>query len=82
MSTGEPTNDSEPTIERPVLRIIKGNPSPEEIAAVTVVLSAVGADESDAKPQTNLVGGWSDPALRLRRPIQPGAGAWRASAWY
>jgi hypothetical protein len=24
---------------------------------------------------------WSDPAARLRVPLHPGPGAWRASAW-
>jgi hypothetical protein len=64
----------------PTLRIIRGNPTPEEVAAVTVVLTALsgggGELEQPARP-----GGWSDPALRLRRPIHPGPGAWQMSSW-
>ena len=66
--------------ERPVLRIVSGHPSPEEIPAVTVVLTArsggEGAPEAPAE-----IGGWSDLSLRLRRPLPPGPGAWRNSAW-
>ena len=67
---------------RPALRVIKGNPSPEEIAAVTVVLTAVGDRPSEPAEPLTQAGGWSDPALRLRRPVQPGPGAWRGSVWY
>jgi hypothetical protein len=50
--------------ERPFLRIVKGNPSPAEIAAlVTVVASARGSgDEQDTGPR-NL---WGTPTDRLR----------------
>jgi hypothetical protein len=63
-----------------VLRIVSGNPTPEEIAAVTVVLAAAANAPSAGKPATP-VGGWADPALRLRRSIPTGPGAWRSSAW-
>jgi hypothetical protein len=63
------------------LRIINGNPTPEELAAVTVVLTALSGG-GDAGPTPVIAGGWADPALRLRRPIPPGPGAWRASVWY
>lgn len=66
--------------ERPGLRIISGNPSPEEIAAVTVVLTALSGG-GDAPDEPNEIGGWSDLSLRLRRPLPPGPGAWRNSAW-
>jgi hypothetical protein len=74
-----PSAPAEPAA-RPALRIIKGNPSPEEIAAVTVVLSIAtsGDGEPDRREQV-LSGGWADPARRLRQPVPPGPGAWRAS---
>lgn len=66
--------------DRTVLRVIAGNPTPEEVAAVTVVLTLVGqAPEPVADPTP--VGGWADPSLRLHRALPPGPGAWRASAW-
>jgi hypothetical protein len=70
---------SSDSVERPALRIVSGNPTTEEIAAVTVVLAAAANAASEHKPATQ-VGGWADPALRLRRPIPAGPGAWRSSA--
>jgi hypothetical protein len=67
----------------PVLRVVTGNPTPEEVAAVTVVLTALsggGADEATAVPLTR-VGGWADRGAGLRQPMRTGAGAWRASSW-
>jgi hypothetical protein len=72
---------SGPPAGRPTLRIVHGNPTPEEIAAVTVVLTVVAAAGSPPEPVERTVGGWSDPSRRLRRPLPPGPGAWRASAW-
>jgi hypothetical protein len=65
----------------PVLRVISGNPTPEEVAALTVVLTALsgGADDSVTRP--NRIGGWADSAARLRTPHRPGVGAWRATSW-
>lgn len=65
--------------DRTVLRVVAGNPTPEEVAAVTVVLTLVTqAPEPVADPAP--VGGWADPSLRLHRALPPGPGAWRASA--
>jgi Acyl-CoA carboxylase epsilon subunit len=41
---------------------------------------ASGSRAAGGRP-VQQVGGWADPALRLRRPLPPGPGAWRASAW-
>lgn len=64
---------------QPALRIVSGDPSPEELAAVTVVLTLLGrAGEPPAESEPSA---WSDLSLRLRRPLPPGPGAWRNSAW-
>ncbi len=47
----------------PVLRIIHGNATPEEVAAVVAVLAAASGDE-DA-PARRPRSRWSDPAFRL-----------------
>ena len=65
----------------PVLSITSGTPTPEELAAVTVLLLAIARSQASGSPPVQQVGGWADPALRLRRPLPPGPGAWRASAW-
>jgi hypothetical protein len=60
-----------------MLRIVRGEPSDEELAALTVALVALAgtaAPEPPARPSA-----WLDAALQLRRPLRPGAGAWRAS---
>jgi hypothetical protein len=60
-----------------MLRIVGGEPSDEELAALIVALAALAdfaAPEPPARPSA-----WLDPAYRLRRPLHPGAGAWRAS---
>lgn len=69
---------TEPT--RPVLRVIAGNPNPEELAAVTVVLTLIAGAGSEPTPDLR-PSGWSSPEFRLRQSVSPGPGAWRASTW-
>ena len=56
----EPT-DAEPA--RPALRIVRGDPTPEEVAALVAVL-ATSATEGEAPPARHR-SRWSDPAVRL-----------------
>lgn len=65
---------------RPVLRIVHGAPTPEELAVVTAVVTAAssGGDGNGHGNGTALVGRWNDPAVRLRRPWRPGPGAWHS----
>jgi hypothetical protein len=64
-------------ITRPVLRIVRGEPTAEELAVIAALVSAAG--EADAEPTPPLRGRWNDPAQGLRRPLLPGHGAWRSS---
>jgi hypothetical protein len=83
-STPGPTTPG-PTIPGPstaTLSIVAGSPTPEEAAAVTVVLTAVmGAATAATQP-----GGdghrsaWSDRSRLLRPAVSAGPGAWRGSA--
>lgn len=69
-------------MSRPVLRIVKGDPSPEELAALTALVSAAGPDAGDtAETAPPPRGRWNDPARSHRRPLRPGPGGWRAGAW-
>jgi hypothetical protein len=64
---------------RPVLRIVRGDPSPEEVAALAAVLAAAsggGAPEPDSGPRSV----WTERSALVRRPLHPGPGAWQASA--
>lgn len=59
------------------LRIVRGEPTPEELAVVTALVT-VSVTEVDDAPAP-LRGRWNDPAHQLRVPPQPGPGAWRAA---
>lgn len=66
--------------ERPHLRVVKGNPSDEELAALVAVVSTLGAaaaSESPEQPRS----AWSDRRVMVREPLAHGPGAWRSSAF-
>jgi hypothetical protein len=66
-----------PEERRAAFRVVRGEPSDAEIAALTVVLAAAAAVPAGPAPAAR--DRWSDPAARLRTPLHPGPGAWRAS---
>lgn len=72
---------SDQNIEPPVVTVVSGSPTPEELAAIIAVLSAVsgGAGDDDAEPRSDRprVGGWKSYTRTLRRVAYPGPGAWR-----
>ena len=62
---------------RPLLTVVRGEPTPEQLAALTAVIAARASAGSDAGPApTRSL--WRTPVLRT--PLTPGPGAWRASA--
>jgi hypothetical protein len=65
--------------DQPLLEVIAGQPSDDELAALTAVLLALASAESSKPPSRP--GGWSDLSLRLRRPLPHGPNAWRDSRW-
>jgi hypothetical protein len=75
---GEPAPGTEP-----VLRVVRGDATPEEIAALVAVLMSRSGDESAAPgargPARSVLGSWSGRSRQLRRPIHPSPGAWRRS---
>jgi hypothetical protein len=72
-----------PALAEPVLlEVVAGQPSAAEIAALTVVLSAVLARRDRAAgpvPASPPAAGWASRARALRAPPRPGPGAWRRS---
>lgn len=62
--------------EAPLLRVVKGDPTPEELAAVVAVISASQAGGPASKPDFSL---WSRKSRSMRPAIRPGFGAWRGS---
>jgi hypothetical protein len=65
-------------LQRPLLRIVKGDPTPEELAALIAVLSARGGTESAPEPQRSP---WARPGSGLRTAVPTYAGAWRESGF-
>jgi hypothetical protein len=72
-----PENASEPA--RPLLRVVHGEPTPEELAALVAVLAARGSG-SDPAPQVRAGGGWGDHGRSMRTSLPHGPGRWRAAA--
>ena len=68
-----------PDDERPLLRVVRGDATPEEIAALVAVLLARSADAEAPGAARSVSNAWSDRSRLLRRPLFPGPGAWRRS---
>lgn len=65
----------EPT--RPLLRVVSPHATPEELAALVAVLSAMGGDEpAPPRPRPE----WGAPHRAVRRTLPHGPGGWRSSA--
>jgi hypothetical protein len=67
----------------PYLQVVRGDASPEEIAALVATLSAVTAAQGSSagtagKPRK--ASGWTDRSRLLRAPVHPSPGGWRRSA--
>ncbi|KAB7741941.1 acyl-CoA carboxylase subunit epsilon [Nostocoides sp. F2B08] len=66
--------------QRPPLRVIRGDATPEEIAAIVAVLAAAGGGNEGGGDGGRRPSRWASPAGRLRPPVAHGLGAWRGSA--
>ncbi|MFP5335970.1 MAG: acyl-CoA carboxylase subunit epsilon [Actinomycetes bacterium] len=64
---------------RPVLRIVRGDATAEEIAALVTVLAATSGGQSGETPAA--ASAWSDRAALTRGVLPHGPHAWRSSAW-
>ena len=72
-----PADNDQPPSE-PLLRVVRGDASPQEIAALVAVLASRAAVAEVAPEPTRSA--WSNRSAVLRRPVFPGPGAWRSSA--
>ena len=77
--TTDSTTDAQPenaTPQRPVLRVVRGDATPEEVAALLGVVASLGGGEpAPRRPRSS----WAHPARQVRRPVHAGRGGWRAS---
>jgi hypothetical protein len=70
----------EPADPTPTIRVVGGSPTPEELAAITAVLTNV-LDELSAEQVRHASTGpsaWQQSQRPIRSTIVPGAGAWRS----
>ncbi|WP_159615823.1 acyl-CoA carboxylase subunit epsilon [Arthrobacter zhaoguopingii] len=70
MSTGAPE-------EEPLLRVVAGNPTDEEVAALTAVVLAM-ADSAEFNDRRHPGRAWLRRTLLRLHPL-PGPGSWRRS---
>jgi hypothetical protein len=81
--TGEQTTAEVESVEapaeatKPLLTVIDAHATPEEVAAIVTVLSALGGGAPAPKPVRS---NWAHPAYGMRAPYPSGRGGWRASA--
>lgn len=71
------TEETAPAPQPPALRVVNPDATPEEIAALVAVFSAIGGSAApEKKPQPV----WASNARRVRAVNPHGRGGWRASA--
>ncbi|MBA3279585.1 MAG: acyl-CoA carboxylase subunit epsilon [Geodermatophilaceae bacterium] len=70
--------EDQPELSPPFLRIVRGEPSVEEVAALVAVLSAAASARPAAAPAPGYA--WSARSRFVRAPLSAGSGGWRASA--
>ena len=61
----------------PLLRVVRGEPTAEELAALTVVVAAMSQRRARRRPTP--VGAWAAFGRTHRRPLPAGPGGWRAA---
>ena len=71
--------------DTPLLRVVCGAPTGEELAALVAVvgalreISTIGAGHSPTS-SSSVGSSWAAPAARLRKPLAPGPDGWRRSS--
>jgi Acyl-CoA carboxylase epsilon subunit len=80
------TADGEATEPRPALRVVSGDATPEEIAAVVAAVAAAvpDADRAGSAGDEGSTSIWASPTWAHRQvpaTFGPGPHAWRTSFW-
>lgn len=64
--------------EQPQLRVVSGNPTDEELAAIIAVVSAASASPAEENPVRSE---WASPVWQMRHQLEHGVGGWRHSGF-
>jgi len=64
---------------RPLLRVVRGDPSDEELAALVSVIAARSVAAAGVRPEQPR-SAWGHPASMVRPGHRPGPDGWRRSA--
>jgi hypothetical protein len=62
--------------EQPLLRVVEGDPTPEEIVALVAVFASLGGPAAPAPRRTPE---WQAHHRKVRATHLPGPGGWRSS---
>ena len=65
--------------EAPTLRVVRGDPSAAELAALVAVLGVAAGPAAPPPPRT--LSEWARPKRAVRAAPHPGRGAWQAGSW-
>jgi hypothetical protein len=68
--------DGTPLEATPLLRVVKGAPTPEELAALVAVLASLDGPSTPTPRRTPV---WNAPRRLVRATHRHGVGGWRAS---
>lgn len=79
MSEANELEAAAPEPQKPILRVVKGDLTAEELAALVAVVAARGS--AGAPQKKPLRSEWGHPARAVRGVHRPGTDAWRRSAW-
>ncbi|MEU7316666.1 acyl-CoA carboxylase subunit epsilon [Streptomyces sp. NPDC007083] len=68
--------------DEPSIRVVRGNPTPEELAAALAVVRVRTCAATSEEPRRAVPSAWSDPARTVPGPPPaPGPEAWRRTFW-
>ncbi|MBP7971729.1 MAG: acyl-CoA carboxylase epsilon subunit [Candidatus Nanopelagicales bacterium] len=74
---GTESNSAAEPQPTPLLRIVGGKPSPEDVAAVVAVVTAAAASATTGAESEPAVAAWSQPSAMHRRPMPvPSSTSW------
>ena len=62
---------------RPLLRVVRGDATPEEVAALVAVVASLGSNGGE--PPRRRTPEWSAHHRTMRRSLPHGPGGWRSS---